>query len=554
MAGTSADPGQDPYVHRDEVGAAGGVAPLGDGKKVPVENLPDRVLTTTGARPVGKGELLINAVDNGIQSGSAPIDNTAALQALIDTVTAKGGGIIAFPPGSYRMNSVTVKSGVHLAGLGSRGAAFNVNPNHGLENTVNFVHVSDNTGAMLRIAGGGISITNIALRGNDYPATGFPLMHVLDGFEFTMAHVNFFSKFGTVLLIDHMNNNHWLDVKITDGKSVDGSAAVVLRGPTEKGFASGENNTVDFAGLTIERYIGGPQFDIAYGKSGNYWAEFVRILHLHVEAEASKWPAESVNAESALVRIGNVMGLEFVSPFIFGGGPVPLVLVQRQMTRDKAPLDMGVRFIGGQLLGTKIDEDPYKPTPTLVDLRAGNDVAFIGTQFGRCTSSAIVIRPEFGANVTLDPSTTIATSDVPLVIDNRPANVYRTWTHQGTLRTTRDVLVGRHVKGSLTLGVGAVTVGPNAGSGGTISVVGTDLAGQITITTGSAPAPGGIGEIAFAVPYDRMPVAQITPVDRATAALRAYGVAKSDGTGWAFGFDGTPAAATTYRLAYQVLG
>ena len=70
-------------------------------------------LTTTGTRPVGKGEIVLNARDMGAL-GDGVTDDSAALQAAVD---AAEGGTLLIPAGTYNMTEpMTVKSGTTIYG------------------------------------------------------------------------------------------------------------------------------------------------------------------------------------------------------------------------------------------------------------------------------------------------------------------------------------------------------------------------------------------------------------------------------------------------------
>lgn len=95
------------------------------GGKVPVEQVDLKPVTpTNGARPVGKGELTIDARDYGAVGGSwdpvtaNTVDQGGALQAAVDACSAQGGGAVYVPPGHYRVGAagVTVPSNVTLRG------------------------------------------------------------------------------------------------------------------------------------------------------------------------------------------------------------------------------------------------------------------------------------------------------------------------------------------------------------------------------------------------------------------------------------------------------
>lgn len=112
----------DAFVHREEVGGAGGVAPLGDDSKLPVKNLPDRALTTNGARPVGKDELIINVYDFGAVNSSTVSSDQAFISAMDAAAQlAKFGqrARITIPYGRIRVDAVCTSSRIEFWGPGA---------------------------------------------------------------------------------------------------------------------------------------------------------------------------------------------------------------------------------------------------------------------------------------------------------------------------------------------------------------------------------------------------------------------------------------------------
>lgn len=82
----------------------------------------------------------------------------------------------------------------------------------------------------------------------------------------------------------------------------------------------------------------------------------------------------------------------------------------------------------------------------------------------------------------------------------------------------KAVVVGKLIGGS---GAPAIAAGTGAGTGPTIAIAGNDMAGTITVTTGSSPAASNatIATVTFSAPYDNIPRVEITPANAAAAAL-----------------------------------
>lgn len=97
------------------------------------------------------------AADHGIAPGNSGSANTAALQTLVNTVTAAGGGVIQFDFGTYSFNytgaspwasyssnnryAVQLKSGVYLRGMGREGGTVLKLANSQMSGGTNGVHL-----------------------------------------------------------------------------------------------------------------------------------------------------------------------------------------------------------------------------------------------------------------------------------------------------------------------------------------------------------------------------------------------------------------------------
>jgi hypothetical protein len=87
------------------VGAANGVLALDANGKAVVTQLPDSIKTTSGERPVAKGELIINVKDYGAV-GNGSTDDGPAIEAAISAMVAVPNsfgqvGVLYFPSGRY---------------------------------------------------------------------------------------------------------------------------------------------------------------------------------------------------------------------------------------------------------------------------------------------------------------------------------------------------------------------------------------------------------------------------------------------------------------------
>lgn len=411
MTETSAAPDDNSFVRREEVGAAGGVAPLSDDKKVPVSNLPDRVLTTNGGRPVGKGELTLNAADFGIL-GTA--DDYATLQAAIDEATAAGctgqtttsNGSSAWArvmlrPGTYRAN-IILRAGVEFAGMSGTSARFGID-DYRYGGVV--IRPADPSKPAVTIDGAATALSSVTLTG-DGSGVG---LHVRYGFETRVDNVRIIS-FEKGLWISQTNNAIYNFIRVDNCGSTTSPAVVIESNQTSSGGAL-ITNTAAFNSLHIERAKGGTSLAVAIGNRPNYdAAEFLRFVNLHIESSTDSGGIANPNGVP-VIDLGNVRGVDFVAAFVsVDFGPVVSI-------RDPQPLpyvNSGAMVVPGPILsdqrpntattrrpydvqgdvrvwGHEIFVQPTAPTFTL----SGNGVTFSGS--GSDSRGTIVVQVANGA-------------------------------------------------------------------------------------------------------------------------------------------------------------
>jgi hypothetical protein len=445
--------------------------------------------------------LLYGAVGDGVT------DDTAAFQKAIDAAAAALGSV-AIPTGSYLVDSLRLPSLVKLHGLGADVARFGA----GRRGGVMLRHKPTSTSPLLVLDGDGISLDFVTLLGNGSAA---PLIEVVNGFESRFSRLQLANVPGTALLVDRADNNTWNDVFVNLCGSVS-AAAVVVKSPTS---GTGQTNTFTCANLTIEA-APNVALDLAYGPTSDYYAEFIRLHDLHIEADpANPLPAAQ---QLGLVRVGNVRHLELTSPFLYGG-PGPL-LVHNQTLTLATPLAGGIRIIGGALLGS----DPLKNasrtgSPHLVELVRGDDFALVGTRIGRFVSAAIAVAATYGPAVRIDPTTVNTARGTALIADSRRGQAPAEWQWPGSITAVGDVASGAHITTRAAHGAPAATTlsRPTSGVPKPTST-GTDVAGRVGFGTGPAPRPGGQVRVTFAVPFATPPTVVLTAQNVRTAGLHPW--------------------------------
>ncbi len=131
-------------------------------------------------------------------------------------------------------------------------------------------------------------------------------------------------------------------------------------------------------------------------------------------------------------------------------------------------------------------------------------------------------------------------------------NISGTGVFGAAVSTVKLTVTGHIVSGGSTPSIAA---GAGAGTGPTVSVAGTDIAGVITVTTGTGPATGKLAGITFASAFTAAPNVVLTPANANAAGLQAYVDSATTST-TVFDLDAAttaPTASTTYKWYYHVI-
>jgi cytoskeletal protein CcmA (bactofilin family) len=168
------------------------------------------------------------------------------------------------------------------------------------------------------------------------------------------------------------------------------------------------------------------------------------------------------------------------------------------------------------------------------------------SQFGQATVNQNLA---VAGNTAIQGATTIAKS----------LQVNGSGTFSGSLSAPQITTPSLQLNGDLVLthhiSVGGSTPtrsgGTALGSGGSVSVSGSDTAGSITINTGSNPAAGCFVTITFTTKYNATPHVLATPIDSAAGGLSYY-ITRST-TNFSICDSTTPPAGSSFGFDYFVL-
>lgn len=247
---------------------------------------------------------------------------------------------------------------------------------------------------------------------------------------------------------------------------------------------------------------------------------------------------------------------------------------------------MGGKIFGGQSTppgyGLKLGDTNYTATNNLVDTLIGDQdfqgLAAATASVDFASSGSNVIRGKIkagsgSAHITGTPS---ATDTVDLVASGQSQAINAgNSLHQTTGGGRQDIGTGSFAFQSQ--GADSIVVLPGrlrfpsttppaiagvtaaigtSGNGMAVSLTGNDRRGTITITTASTGIgsfPATVANVTYGTAWPGTPRVLITPMDGKSAALLPYAQAFST-TQFLFGFNGAPAASTTYTFNYLVEG
>jgi hypothetical protein len=151
---------------------------------------------------------------------------------------------------------------------------------------------------------------------------------------------------------------------------------------------------------------------------------------------------------------------------------------------------------------------------------------------------------------TLSSLTVTGQSDLEVLTVEQDANIVGNLTVSGSTTVGSITINGHIISGGITP---SVSVSSNAGSAATVTVLGDDSAGTITLTSGSSGTLSGSQvNLTFANSYGDTPHVLITPNDSTSASLEVYPTNVTD-TGFSLNVSAAPQANTTYSFEYFVV-
>jgi hypothetical protein len=507
-----------------QLGAANGVAPLDEAKKLPVANVP----TDDGHAPASVRSLYIRARDRAITSSVSSDQSTAVQTAVNEAATA--GARLVFQPGVYRVADIRLPPYAWVAGLGSAHSLAQASAN---QQTVKF-QPADKSKSVFRIGGEG-SKGDHAIRLEDFTIEAkseAPFIHQHSGFEVTMSNLFLYaSDPAPALVIDAASNCRYIDIQIQGCGSQDWPALMFSSGGHPWGPADGQmSNTNDFERLRVERCVGSAM-SIGLGDNWNdSFAEFTRLITPHFERKAS-------DTSTPLLRIGNIRSLDILAPMFYGGKGGA---VSHEQSTDTSTLHRGrgdgdwggISLLGGTVIGNAAGSGTGSTQG--VRLVNGNGFYSAGTKFIRC-DTAVRIEKEYGPDVSVDPALAQfgLLSGVGADGNSRPGRI-------PVLNDLRGDAWAPTIKHDSPSGAGA--------SG---TATGDERSGTITLVPGTSPKAGPHCVLNFK--RNRRSshrTVTLEPLNGAAVDAGAYVNAIWDGA-FQISFRSAPSAGTEYKFSYR---
>lgn len=454
---------------------------------------------------------VFNVKDFGAKGDAVAIDTPAINEAMAAAETA-GGGTVGFPPGVYRADNLVVPPGVYLLGMpGPAAASFGFLIGEGLMMRRSSVVIrrSDSSSAnpLIDIKGAASGVGNITFQGYD---TSTASLVVNSGFETNIQNMWITQSGGIGFEVQRANNTNWQNIHVL--RSGTTALPAVKIWSDSRIIASGETNTVDIDGLTIEE-CSNVHLNIAWNgsaTSGNpasteHWAEFIRIRNLHIESSERNIGGQSGNVDPVIL-VGNVRTVIFDDAFVYGG---PGFLLRHHQNTVRTWGNGGIILKGGQWLGS--DPENVSATPHLFDLVRGDGfVMTAGVRSHRYTSHLAKVAFNYGGSVFIGPDSQLFSNNV---IDDSRATL-TDWNFRGHV-VANGLFIAR--------ATGVPTMSPSANILPDAMAPGSNSSrGRFTFGTGTSSFGGGkFMDITFTKPYpgNQPPFVTLTPTTPAAAAL-----------------------------------
>lgn len=521
-------------------------------------------LTSSGSSAAGVSILEFGTPAN----DSSGANHTTLIQGALDALAPSGTPLL-LEPRTYAVENLVIPARVIMGqpfGTTARFGTINQPTGGGTRSgTVQIRRAGAYTGntstaPMITVLGSGGGLQGVTLAGQGAPGT----ILEMTGYESTLSDVRVIGGGGIGIDVQRSNNSQWYNIYIDNCGS---STLPAMKIWSKTGVAgAAETNTMDIYGLTIERALN-MSLDIAYDPNGGavdgtqYWAEFIRLIGMHVESSY----LDTQNVGPA-IRIGNVRALDMIAPFLYAGSSTgPVIQHARQFARSSAGGNGGVRLIGGEILGP----DPSAPAPNnampyAVDLVTGDAFSIIGTRMLRWATAAVRAQSTFGQSLSIDTAAAVQsivrntgnTANLPILEDNRATTTRVNVPLVGDHEFRDGHLMARQVTAPTLSNATGVT-------GAALATPSTDVAGSLTFGTGTTPpvANAAVQTITFNRPFPNIPRIILQPTNAATAGAGNFFVGPVGATGAWTGMTiytsaalAASQAAGTYSLYYHVIG
>lgn len=512
--------------------------------------------------------------------GDGRTDDTDAVQRAIDDAYAAHAAVV-LPPGRYAVRSLQIRAQVRVIGIGAAASQFPIRPGDPGRryDGVEIVPVDTRAEPLVTLSGTGASLERVTVDGFrwgvDDPLVGSTRtgIAVVGGFEAQLRSVRVQRFVGPGIEVRQLNNIRWSEVFVDRCGTADRAAVVI-----DSGDDGAATNFVVFDQLTIQ-HSANTALAIGWGtNAARNWATNLTFVGLHLESTNDDGQQRFNTA--ALLQIGNVRQVTFLSPFVLGLAS-PLVEFDHRLTGTRRAADGsvlgsdpggnegGVQFIGGEVTQRGTPPGSARTPTTLIRLTHGREFLAIGTKFDQATVPAMTVESTFGAAAFLDATCTvrsIGSAPVP-VVDRRSRFVQAVTAPTSSqmavfgeqVRFDRHVIASqdRSTPDSSATGSPKATAVTGSRAGWAYGTNGNDIAGHVSFGASAVRSPGTLlATVTFKRQYAATPVVTIAPSNARTAAMGLWvDIDRSGRSFRVFATQKVPAAtAGTYVFGYHVIG
>ncbi|MBR7834180.1 hypothetical protein KDL01_12970 [Actinospica durhamensis] len=429
--------------------------------------------------------------DGATNSGA---DDSAAIQAAMTDAATAGGGVVYFPPGTYRvLTPLQGASGVRLLGAHSSSSAILTN--------------SASTPVLLMDGSfiSGMEIGYLTLHASLDTYTADPTFTPAQTHLITGADLKALYLHDCQLRQDSPNHSIWFaDYDATTGE--DRRAKLLLECVFERNLEFAIGATRTNPAWALNAAAGG--INVATWRDNVCWNGVVEPDGTVVADDTQYWYEVTASGANATNEANTWDNVTFEHPL---GGMIHL----QSATRTRIQMCMAWDSYNG-IANSLISIERYSGTDPV------KGTAVVG---GVCTDTLIIGGPTAASDYPHAVAPAVPAYDISL----DATTVHTTIVHpsKGALinlggSTTPTIIGGSaymKVYGTATTTAATALAGAGSPAGTPVATGSNDRSGLVTFGTGAAPTTGGLVQVTFGTPFAVAPTVMITPANGPTAGL-----------------------------------